>query len=79
MQLVRNAYAVSPYPPMERVRDGNPSCLLVTYGLRTDKVVRFTLDDIDRKRDSLHISDRKVDNSAACYGCLRSLECSRSG
>lgn len=39
--------------------------LLVTYGLRAGEVARLRLDDIDWKRDRLHIPDRKAGNSTA--------------
>jgi integrase len=37
--------------------------LLVTYGLRAREVAALTLDDIDWKRDRLHIRGRKADHS----------------
>ena len=39
--------------------------LLVTYGLRAREVGALTLDDIDWKRDRLHIRDRKAGHSTA--------------
>lgn len=37
--------------------------LLVTYGLRAREIAALTLDDIDWKRDRLHVRERKADHS----------------
>src|SRR5439155_16496623 len=39
--------------------------LLVTYGLRAREVAALSLDDIDWKRDRLHIRGRKAGHSTA--------------
>jgi integrase/recombinase XerD len=45
-------------------RDYTILLLLVTYGLRAREVAALTLDDIDWKRDRLHVRGRKADHSA---------------
>ena len=36
--------------------------LLVTYGLRAREVANLTLDDIDWRRERLHVRERKADH-----------------
>ena len=45
-------------------RDYTILLLLVTYGLRAREVAALTLEDIDWKRDRLHVRGRKADHSA---------------
>jgi integrase/recombinase XerD len=44
-------------------RDYAVLLLLVNYGLRAREVAALTLDDIDRKRDRIHIRGRKAGHS----------------
>jgi integrase len=46
-------------------RDYAMLLLMVTYGLRAREVAALTLDDIDRKRDRLHVRERKADHTTA--------------
>jgi len=46
-------------------RDYAMLLLMVTYGLRAREVSVLTLDDIDWKRDRLHIRERKADHTTA--------------
>ena len=46
-------------------RDYAVLLLLVTYGLRAREVAALTLDDIDWKRDRLHVRGRKAGHSTA--------------
>ena len=39
--------------------------LMVTYGLRAREVAALTLDDVDWKRDRLHVRERKADHTTA--------------
>jgi integrase/recombinase XerD len=39
--------------------------LMVTYGLRAREVAALTLDDLDWKRDRLHVRERKADHTTA--------------
>lgn len=64
-----------PWPEVERVlgsvdrrtpvgkRDYAVLMLLVTYGLRAREIAALTLDDIDWKRERLHVPARKADHS----------------
>lgn len=44
-------------------RDYAMLLLMITYGLRAREVAALTLDDIDWKRDRLHVRERKADHS----------------
>ena len=44
-------------------RDYAVLMLLVTYGLRAREIAALTLDDIDWKRERLHVPERKADHS----------------
>jgi site-specific recombinase XerD len=44
-------------------RDYAMLLLMVTYGLRAREVAALTLDDIDWKRDRLHVRERKADHT----------------
>src|SRR6266403_3516135 len=46
-------------------RDYTMLLLMVTYGLRAREVAALTLDDIDWKRDRLHVRERKADHTTA--------------
>jgi site-specific recombinase XerD len=46
-------------------RDYAMLLLMVTYGLRAREVSVLTLDDIDWKRDRLHVRERKADHTTA--------------
>lgn len=46
-------------------RDYAMLLLMVTYGLRAREVAALTLDDIDWKRDRLHVRERKADHTTA--------------
>lgn len=46
-------------------RDYSILLLLVTYGLRAREVAALTLDDIDWKRERLHVPERKAGHSTA--------------
>jgi integrase/recombinase XerD len=46
-------------------RDYAMLLLMVTYGLRSREVATLTLDDIDWKRDRLHIRERKANHTTA--------------
>jgi site-specific recombinase XerD len=48
-----------------RRRDYAMLLLMVTYGLRAREVAALTLDDIDWKRDRLHVRERKADHTTA--------------
>jgi integrase/recombinase XerD len=55
--------AVDRRTPVGR-RDYAILLLLVTYGLRAREVAHLTLDDIDWKRERLHVRERKADHVA---------------
>ena len=40
--------------------------LMVTYGLRAREVAALTLDDLDWKRDRLHVRERKERSTMPC-------------
>jgi site-specific recombinase XerD len=44
-------------------RDYAMLLLMITYGLRAREVATLTLDDLDWKRDRLHVRERKADHS----------------
>jgi len=46
-------------------RDYAMLLLMLTYGLRAREVAALTLDDIDWKRDRLHVRERKADHTTA--------------
>lgn len=46
-------------------RDYAMLLLMVTYGLRAREVAALTLDDVDWKRDRLHVRERKADHTTA--------------
>jgi site-specific recombinase XerD len=46
-------------------RDFAMLLLMATYGLRAREVAAMTLDDIDWKRDRLHVRERKADHTTA--------------
>src|SRR3984893_1760090 len=46
-------------------RDYTMLLLMVTYGLRAREVAALTLDDIDWKRDRLHVRERKANHTTA--------------
>jgi len=46
-------------------RDYAMLLLMVTYGLRAREVAALTLDDIDWKRERLHVRERKADHTTA--------------
>ena len=46
-------------------RDYAMLLLMITYGLRAREVAALTLDDIDWKRDRLHVRERKANHSTA--------------
>ena len=46
-------------------RDYAMLLLMATYGLRAREVAALTLDDIDWKRDRLHVRERKADHTTA--------------
>jgi len=46
-------------------RDFAMLLLMVTYGLRAREIAALTLDDIDWKRDRLHVRERKADHTTA--------------
>ena len=46
-------------------RDYAMLLLMVSYGLRAREVSVLTLDDIDWKRDRLHVRERKADHTTA--------------
>jgi site-specific recombinase XerD len=46
-------------------RDYAMLLLMITYGLRAREVSVLTLDDIDWKRDRLHVRERKADHTTA--------------
>jgi integrase/recombinase XerD len=46
-------------------RDYAMLLLMVTYGLRAREIAALTLDDIDWKRDRLHVRERKADHTTA--------------
>jgi integrase/recombinase XerD len=46
-------------------RDYTMLLLMVTYGLRAREIAALTLDDIDWKRDRLHVRERKADHTTA--------------
>lgn len=46
-------------------RDFAMLLLMATYGLRAREVAALTLDDIDWKRDRLHVRERKADHTTA--------------
>ena len=46
-------------------RDFAMLLLMVTYGLRAREVAALTLDDLDWKRDRLHVRERKADHTTA--------------
>jgi len=46
-------------------RDYAMLLLMVTYGLRAREVAALTLDDLDWKRDRLHVRERKADHTTA--------------
>jgi integrase/recombinase XerD len=39
--------------------------LMATYGLRAREIAALTLDDIDWKRERLHVRERKADHTTA--------------
>jgi hypothetical protein len=55
--------AVDRRTPVGR-RDYATLLLLVTYGLRAREIANLTLDDIDWKRERLHVRERKADHVA---------------
>jgi site-specific recombinase XerD len=46
-------------------RDFAMLLLMATYGLRAREIAALTLDDIDWKRDRLHVRERKADHTTA--------------
>ena len=46
-------------------RDFPMLLLMVTYGPRAREVAALTLDDLDWKRDRLHVRERKADHTTA--------------
>jgi integrase/recombinase XerD len=46
-------------------RDFAVLLLMATYGLRAREIATLTLDDIDWKRDRLHVRERKADHTTA--------------
>jgi integrase/recombinase XerD len=62
-EVRRMLEAVERRSPVGR-RDYAILLLLVIYGLRAREVARLTLDDIDWKRERLHVRERKADHFA---------------